>query len=92
MVTGATVQVPPRSGFKRYQLDKLAFSRDPEPRVLTYAARRHREDRDHHLPEKGRLRAAHSEVFCSPVEQWGVATNQERGRDVERGRGDGSFG
>ncbi|CAM9396635.1 unnamed protein product [Pylaiella littoralis] len=32
--------VTPLSGFKRYQLDHLAFTRDPIPRVLTYAARR----------------------------------------------------
>lgn len=55
-------QVPPHSGFKRYQLDKLAFLQHPDPRVLTYAARREQGEVDELQAKKERLFGAHSEV------------------------------
>lgn len=52
----------PHSGFKRYQLDKLAFTQEPDPRVLTYAARRELGDSARSVETPRRLRAAYSEV------------------------------
>lgn len=54
--------MPPRSGFKRYQLDKLAFPEHPEPRVLSYAARRELADTAKGDDAPKRLRGAYSEV------------------------------
>lgn len=55
-------QVNPQSGFKRYQLDKLAFTREPEPRVLSYAARRELGEKFKTDGVPKRLRGAYSEV------------------------------
>ncbi|CAN0057207.1 unnamed protein product, partial [Sphacelaria rigidula] len=54
--------VPPHSGFKRYQLDKLAYRKNPDPRVLTYAARRERGDAKGSSEARERLYGANSEV------------------------------
>lgn len=55
-------KVIPHSGFKRYQLDKLAFARNPEPRVLTYEERRDLDHEPGHTDVRKRLRGANSEV------------------------------
>lgn len=55
-------QVIPQSGFKRYQLDKLAFTREPEPRVLSYAARRELGEKFKTDGVPRRLCGAYSEV------------------------------
>lgn len=55
-------KVTPQSGFKRYQLDKLAFTREPDPRVLSYAQRRKLGDSVKSDETPKRLRGAYSEV------------------------------
>eukprot|EP00752_Nemacystus_decipiens_P013634 g12087.t1 len=58
----STGVVTPHSGFKRYQLDKLAFTREPTPRVLTYAQRRELGDCVKADETPKRLRGAYSET------------------------------
>ncbi|CAM9314633.1 unnamed protein product, partial [Ectocarpus fasciculatus] len=62
----STGVVPPHSGFKRYQLDKLAFTKDPDPRVLTYAARWELGDSIKSNESTKRLRGAYSESALGP--------------------------
>eukprot|EP00903_Cladosiphon_okamuranus_P020889 g19182.t1 len=62
----STGVVTPHSGFKRYQLDKLAFTREPDPRVLTYTQRRELGDRVKADETPKRLRGAYSEASLPP--------------------------
>ncbi|CAM9361361.1 unnamed protein product, partial [Ectocarpus sp. 12 AP-2014] len=62
----STGVVPPNSGFKRYQLDKLAFTKNPEPRVLTYAARWELGGSIKSDEAPKRLRGAYSESTLGP--------------------------
>ncbi|CAN0284943.1 unnamed protein product [Ectocarpus sp. 6 AP-2014] len=62
----STGVVPPHSGFKRYQLDKLAFTKHPEPRVLTYAARWELGDSIKSDEAPKRLRGGYSESTLGP--------------------------